>query len=95
MVRMVAITASLAMSSQVGATAVRTRSAARANSSELNPSREPDPDLPPLHLVGGFSEDRRNHSGKGLHSAEGNDEHGASLDEERDIARNRAELFFK
>ena len=36
MVRMVAITPSLAMSSQVGATAVRKRSAARANSS---PSR--------------------------------------------------------
>jgi hypothetical protein len=96
MVRMVAITASLAMSSQVGATAVRTRSAAKGKlKREQNPSREPDPDLPPLHLVGGFSEDRRNHSGKGLHSAEGNDEHGASLDEERDIARNRAELFFK
>ena len=79
MARMVAITASLAMSSQVGATAVRTRSAARANWREQNPSREPDPDLPPLHLVGGFSEDRRNHSGKGLHSAECNDEHGASL----------------
>jgi hypothetical protein len=62
---------------------------------EQNPGREPDPDLPPLHLVGGFSEYRRHHSGKGLHSAEGNDEHGASLDEERDIARNRAELFFK
>jgi len=26
---------------------------------EQNPSREPDPDLPPLHLVGGFFEDRR------------------------------------
>jgi len=92
MVRMVAITASLAMSSQVGAHEIGGKGKLKR---EQNPSREPDPDLPPLHLVGGFFEDRRNHSGKGLHSAEGNDEHGASLDEERDIARNRAELFFK
>jgi hypothetical protein len=62
---------------------------------EQDPGREPDPDLPPFHLVGGFSEDRPHHPNEGLHSAEGNDEHGASLDEERDIARNRAELFFK
>ena len=59
---MVAITASLAMSSQVGAHEIGGKGKLKR---EQNPSREPDPDLPPLHLVGGFFEDRRNHSGKG------------------------------
>ena len=60
MVRMVAITASLAMSSQVGCYRCAHEIGGKGKlKREQNPSREPDPDLPPLHLVGGFFEDRR------------------------------------
>jgi hypothetical protein len=93
---MVAITASLAMSSQVGATAVRTRSAASANSSASRiQGREPDPNLPSFHLAGGSSDHYDNDGGKCLEGAEGDNENGACLNDERDVARNLAELLMR
>src|SRR3990170_5647542 len=96
MVRMVAITASFEMSYQVGATAVRTRSAARANSSAsriqvAKRSQISRPSLPP----GGAPDDRRHHPPNGLDGAKGHDEHRPRLDDERDVARDLIELLFE
>src|SRR6266496_1454943 len=79
MVRMVAITASLAMSSQVGATAVRTRSAARANS---RASRIPVANLIQICRPS-------------ISPAARLTENGSSLNDERDVARDLAELRFE
>ena len=93
MVRMVAITASLVMSSQVGATAVRTRSAASANSSA---SRIQVANLsqivPARHLVGGALKDQRDDAAKRLQRAEADDEHRRGLDDERDEAGDLLEI---
>lgn len=91
---MAAITASLAMSSQVGATAVRRRSAASANSSpSKDPGGEFEPDLAAHHLVGGAIEDRHDDVDDGLEGAEAYNENGTALDSERDIARDLVELL--
>src|SRR5262249_33720106 len=64
--------------------------------SEQNPSRESDPDLPPFHLIGGSPEYHcRKNADESLGCAEGNDKHCASLDEERDVARDLGELLFE
>ena len=96
MVRMVAITASLEMSSQVGATAVRTRSAARAEfEREQDPGCEPDPDLPAAHLIGRSSDDAGEDRNERLERAERHDENGTRLDQKRDVVRDLAESFFE
>jgi len=64
--------------------------------SKQNPSRESDPDLPPFHLIGGPPEHHcHNNADESLGCAEGNDKHGARLDEERDVARDLGELLFE
>ena len=85
MVRMVAITASFEMSSQVGATAVRTRSAASANSSasRIHVAKRSQ-NLPAAHLVGGAVERRGQHAGERLEGAVAHDKDGRSLDGEGD-----------
>jgi hypothetical protein len=90
---MVAITASLPISSQVGATAVRTRSAARANSSAsriqvTNLSQIPRPRVESRFAL----PDRRGDKPKRLQSAKGDDEHGAGLNEKRRGLGNLLEL---
>lgn len=93
---MAAITASLAMSSQVGATAVRRRSGGER---ELEPEQDPggefEPDLAAHHLVGGAIEDRHDDVDDGLEGAEAYNEDGTALDGERDIARDLVELLLQ
>ena len=96
MVRMVAMTASLAMSSQVGATAVRTRSAASANSSasriqvaNLSQISRPASSLAPRLKIAPIAP-MIACSARKLH-----DEDRACLDEERDIDRDLAELLLE
>jgi len=93
MVRMVAITASLEMSSQVGATAVRKMSAASANSSAsriqvAKRSQIRRPSISPAC-------DRLQQAGYGLKGAESHDEHGAALDDKCNVARDEIELAFE
>jgi hypothetical protein len=92
---MVAITASLEMSSQVGATAVRTRSAASAIEPKQNPGGESEPDLAALHFARAPRDGGRHHGRDRLDRAERHHEHGTGLDNERDIARDHAELSFE
>jgi hypothetical protein len=87
---MVAMTASLPMSSQVGATAVRTRSAASAG--EQDPGGEFEPDLAPAWGVRLALPDRFRHERERLHGAESDDEHGAGLNDERNEFGNLLEL---
>jgi hypothetical protein len=92
MVRMVAMTASFEMSSQVGATAVRKMSAASAFEPEQDPGGESEPDLAsfqPRRLAVG---DRLYEGGHGLQRAEGDDEHRAALDGKRNVARDQIEF---
>jgi hypothetical protein len=96
MVRMVAMTASLLMSSQVGATAVRKMSAASANSKpEQYPSGEAEPDLAsfdPRRLAGC---DRPEQGGDRLQRAKGDDEHRAAFDGKSDVACDQIELLLE
>src|SRR5262245_53328599 len=85
MVRMVAMTAS-EMSSQVGATKM---SAASANSS---PSRI---QVAKRSQIWRPSNPVAWPRGHGLQRAEGDDEHGAALDGESDVARDQSELLLK
>ena len=61
--------------------------------SKQDPSRESDPDLPPFHLIGGFPEPRCHKADESLGCAEGDDKYGPRLDDERDVARDLAELL--
>ena len=91
---MAAITASMLMSSQVGATAVRTISAASANSSgQQDPGGEFQPDLPALHLVGGALHNQPDDAAERLYRAEGDDEHRCGLDGERHVAGDLLEII--
>jgi len=95
MVRMVAMTASLLMSSQVGATAVRKMSGERKFEREQDPGGEAQPDLAsfaPRRLAIG---DRPKQSGHGLQRSEGDDEDGAALDGEGDVAGDEIELLLE
>ena len=93
---MAAITASLAMSSQVG----RHRRAQEVGGErELQPEQDPggefEPDLAAHHLVGGTIVDRHDDVDDGLEGAEAYNENGAALDGERDIARDLVELLLE
>lgn len=93
---MVAITASFEISSQVGATAVRTRSAARANSSASKiPCGEFEPDLPADHLVGGAAKRGCQQAQQCLERAVAHDENGRRFDGEGDEPRDLLELLFE
>jgi hypothetical protein len=85
MVRMVAITASLLMSSQVGATAVRTRVCGKGKlERKQDPGGKLEPDRPAPHLVGGAAKSRAEHANQSLQGAVADDEDRRSLDGEGD-----------
>jgi hypothetical protein len=86
MVRMGAITPSLEMSSQVGATAGRKMPAASANSSASRIQvAKAEPDLAVLDFAGRACGDRLQQAGYGLKGAESHDKHGAPLDDRRNV----------
>ncbi len=60
-----------------------------------NPGGESEPDLAPLHLAGAAPDGARHHACERLDRAVAHDEHGAGLDDERDVARDHAELSFE
>jgi hypothetical protein len=85
MVRMVAMTASLAMSlpsrRHRGAHKIRGE---RELKREQDPSGKFEPDLAATHLVGRARQHRADQPGQRLQGSEGDDEHRAGLDGERD-----------
>ena len=90
---MVAITASLEMSSQVGATAVRTKiGGKRKFQREQDPGGEAEPDFTAARRVGLALPNRDCDMGYRLHGAEGDDQHGARLNEQRDELGNLFEV---
>jgi hypothetical protein len=96
MVRIVAITASFEISSQVGATAVRTRSAASANSSASKIQVANLSQISPAdHLVGGAAERGSHQSGQRLDRAVAHDENGGRFDGKGDEPCNLLELLLE
>ena len=88
MVRMVAMTASFEMSSQVGADI----GGKRKFEPEQDPGGESEPDLASFQPRRLAVRDRLQQGGHGLQRAEGDDEHRAALDGKRNVARDQIEF---
>ena len=93
MVRTVAITASLEMSSQVGRGAQDIGGKRKFQRGKIQVARRSQ--ISGIRFRSAFAGDRLQQAGYALKGAEGHDEHGAALDNECDVARHQIELAFR
>jgi hypothetical protein len=92
MVRIVAITASLEMSSQVGDCGAHQIGGKGKFEREQDPGGEAEPDFAAARRVGLALPNRDCDMGYRRHGAEGDDQHGARLNEQRDELGNLLEV---